>query len=168
MKSFLFFVLCLGCVFAVHGWAFVQSVHYNQNIGGHLKRAADANTVEIAEEELRTALKNIEQSGKNVGNTSLLWEVPSNDCAFWYNNLKTSLTELENLPKTSPAMEKSNMLMKLRETILDHGEHGDRVTQPAGIQVTPVRVAYNIAGWLSALALVISALIMAADNKMLD
>lgn len=97
---------------------------------GHLKRAADANTIPIAEKELDITVKFLEKHHITEGSTSILLETPENDIGFWYQNLKASLNELNELPENASPFEKTNVLMKLRETLLDH----DSVTCPTEIQ----------------------------------
>lgn len=128
------FVILLGGVVATH---FGFHFNYENRIGGYLKRAADANTIAIAEEQLKTALKNMDASGLDKGSSHIFFAMPSTDIGFWHNNLKTSLEELQGLSKDASALEKSNMLIKLRETILDHSKDGDEVTAPDNISIFP-------------------------------
>lgn len=127
-------------------WAvvIVKSIQFNRNCEGNLKRAADANTIEIAKKELRTALDYIEKNNLTHGYTSAIYETPDEDLGFWYNNLKTSYSELDSLKAEAQPMEKSNMLMKLRETLIDHGDKGDDVTVPDGISRYPDNMAFGL------------------------
>ena len=111
-------------------------VVYDQNVGGYLKRAADANTVPLAKENLETALKYIERQGWTSGYTSVLWRTPDEDVGFWYKNLKSSLEELGEIGSQATQLEKTNVLMKLRETLLDEGK-GTSVTAPEGLSIYP-------------------------------
>jgi hypothetical protein len=115
----------------------VLGVHFDQNIGGHLKRAADANSIELAKQELKTALDNIERSGLTSGYTSVLWRTPDEDIGFWYNNIKASYAELNSLSPDASQLERSNTLIKLRETLLDHSGGDEVVTAPDGISRYP-------------------------------
>lgn len=116
----------------------VLGVKLNQNCLGHLKRAADASTIETAELELGIALDYLEKENLTSGYTSILWKTPDEDIKFWYNNIKASKNELISLPKNSSNMEKSNMLIKLRETLLDHGDKGsESITCPDGLSRYP-------------------------------
>jgi hypothetical protein len=118
---------------------------YQKNCGGRLKLAADANTVELAKQELRKAVIWLEETGKTEGNSSFIIDVPANDVGFWYKNLKSSLEELEKVTPETSQLERTNLLMKLRETLLDHsGQGGTVVTEPAGITVYPHRWGYLI------------------------
>src|SRR4051812_15713665 len=69
--------------------AFVKDVIWTQNVEGHIKRAADANSPEMALDELVTATKYLEANGLTKGNTGIIYQTPQTDVAFWYMNLKT-------------------------------------------------------------------------------
>ena len=140
--TFLLLLLFALPAVGVHISEIVQNIKFNAIVTGYLKRAADANTIQIAEQELDKALSEIEKRGLTKGNTYVLWETPATDIGFWYNNLKTSSQELKNLSPETSAMEKSNMLIKLRETLLDHGQQGDHVTVPYGIGLYPYNSGY--------------------------
>lgn len=124
----------------------VKYIQYTISIEGYLKRAGDSNSVELAQDNLRKALGVIEERGMTSGNTGVLWHSPGNDVSFWYANLKTSLDELSTLNPEATSLEKSNMLMKLRETLLDEGENIS-ITAPAGISVYPNNALFFWWGW---------------------
>lgn len=155
--------LLFWCLFAMPSvyWGYsvwVASVRFDIGVGGHLKRAADANTIEIAASELDKALSYAESHNLTKGSTHVLWPTPATDLEFWYNNLKTADNELKNLsPEVSP-LEKSNMLIKLRETIIDHGEKGDYITVPYRISVYPDQLSYFVGGLVCAALIVIAIL----------
>ena len=136
----------------------VLRIQFKQDIGGHLKRAADANTVELASKELRTALDNIERRGLMEGYTSVIYRTPDEDVGFWYQNLKASYDELKRLPNTASMLEKSNMLIKLRETLLDDNEKGMSVTVPGGISRFPYNALFGIVLFGAFISTVISLL----------
>ena len=116
----------------------ILSVSLDQNCLGHFKRAADASTIETAEAELGIGLAYLEEKNLTTGYTSVLWKTPDEDIKFWYENIKSAKNELNSLPKNSSSMEKSNMLIKLRETLLDHGNKGsESITCPDGISRYP-------------------------------
>lgn len=122
----------------------VKNIQFTQNCKGHLKRAADANTIELAKSELTQALVYAERHNLTSGYTSVIYRTPDEDIAFWYNNIKSSLNELEALPISVAPLERSNMLMKLRETLLDNSEEGTSVTYPSGIQRFPNNVMWAL------------------------
>lgn len=124
----------------------MKSINYSIDISGHLKRAADANTIQLAEQELDVAISNIEANGMTSGSTNLIFHQPANDLGFWYTNIKASRHELSTVTDKTSQLEKTNLLMKLRETLLDHGQHGNSVTDPDSISMWPHPWGYPV--WL--------------------
>jgi len=131
------------------GYRTVAGINFGRHCSGYLKNAADANTVKQAEERLAIAVKYIDDNELNHGFTSVLWTAPSEDVSFWAENLQSSLDELRNVSPEATSLEKSNVLMKLRETILDDGEKGTKVTRPMGISVFPRNSLWAWFGTLS-------------------
>lgn len=120
-----------------------KSVVFDINVTGHLGRAANANTIELAQSELSEAILYLKNNHLTEGYTSIFWRDPSEDIGWWYGNLTASLHELESVPEETSQLEKTNVLMKLRETLEDHGEHGKSVVVcPEGISIYPANVAY--------------------------
>lgn len=133
------YFIILSTAFAIYlcAHATVLSIQFDRNCGGHLKRAADANTVELASKELKVALDYMRTKRMTDGYTSVIYQTPDEDIGYWYTNINDSYNELQDLPTKAATLEKSNTLMKLRETILDSGEKGDSLTVPAGISRYP-------------------------------
>ncbi len=138
-------LLVLG---GLRGCAYIQ---FNRNCEGHLKRAGDANTVELALQEMKIAVKYLEDNEMTEGFTSIIYTTPDEDMGFFYQNLKASVEELQKVTPETPQLERSNVLMKLRETLLD----GDEVTIPEGASVFPYNKSFAVWGLLSVLFLVI-------------
>jgi hypothetical protein len=113
-----------------------SSIIIKQQLTGHLKRAADANSIELALQELNTSLDFIEKNNLTTGYTSIIYQTPDEDLEFWYKNLKASKYELEK-SVNSTSLEKTNVLLKLRETLLDEGKKGSYITYPEGISIFP-------------------------------
>ena len=154
-------LLWLGIVVLVAwgGLRIYYEVSYTICCGGRLKRAADANTVPIALQELTAALTGIEARSWTIGYTSLLWRTPSEDVGFWYRNLVASKVELSTLSANASSLERSNMLMKLRETLLDTGQTVS-VTTPYGVAVYPNNWAFCLAGLFGSLLAGVGALLL--------
>lgn len=116
-------------------------IQYDRYVDSYLKRAADANTVERAKEELSTALENIRDLNldckPDTCYTSIFFTTPDEDIGFWYHNILDSYHELKKLDPEATHLEKSNTLIKLRETLLDNDKNGTKVTSPPGISVYP-------------------------------
>ena len=148
MKKFKSIFLILAILFTVAfcGWAVVRIVKYvSFNLGceAYLKRAANANTVELAKGELEKAIDYIEQNNMTEGIVSIFLKNPANDMGFWYNNIKSAHEELSNLPEESTPLEKTNVLMKLRESLTDSDESGGTaVISPMGLEIYPNNVLY--------------------------
>ena len=105
---------------------------------GHLKRAADANSVELAQQELNVAIDYMDEHHLNEGGyTSVLYTTPDEDIGFWYDNITACKKDLDTLPKDATQLERSNVLIKLRETLIDHGPSGDELTYPEGLAWYP-------------------------------
>jgi len=143
----LFIVSCL--LFLVWGgFRIYKSYDFNIGAGGHLKRAADANTVELATKEMEIAISYIESKNLTSGYTSIFIKTPDEDLGFWYTNLKSSLAELKSVNASASQLEKTNLLIKLRETLLDNGE-STSITCPEGISIYPYNLLCFIWGWAS-------------------
>ena len=150
-----FFLLLISLIVPVI--VIVKSVQFNQNCGGYLKQAADANTVELALDRVNKALEYIEAKGLTQGYTSVLWRTEDENMGYWYDNIKACRSELEaNLDASS--LEKSNVLMKVRESLTDNGEKGTELTVPPGISRYPDNLVYGTLLWISA-ALFVAAFI---------
>ena len=124
----------------IFGWIGIQGWVFSMGCGQYIKRASDANTIELAAQNLGIAVKYAEAHNLTNGNTGVILTQPENDIGFWYSNLKASMGELEKVKPETTLLERSNLLMKLRETLLDHKKEGVEVTHPAGIQIYPLNI----------------------------
>ena len=142
MKAFVATLLFIvaGGIFLVVG---IKQIQLNQNCTGHLKRAADANTVELAKSELDIAVKYLEDNNLTSGYTSIIYKTPDEDIGFFYNNLKACQSELNKVNDSTSMLEKTNVLMKLRETLTDDGEKTS-LTYPDGLSRYPNNLGYAI------------------------
>lgn len=120
-----------------------KSIQFKRGCSGHLKRAAAANTIQLAEIELAQAVGYVETNQLSSGDTSVLYSLPENELDFWYENLKASLAELQATCADADRLSVSNQLIKLRETIMDRGEKRSRVTVPPNAFVFPHQVVYR-------------------------
>ena len=136
----------------------IWCIIFRANCSGYLKRAADANSIEMALCELNTALAYIEKEGFTEGYTSVIYKTPDEDIGFWYANIKSSYEELSQIDPNATALEKSNALMKLRETLLDQGQKGERITLPSGTSRYPYNGLMGTILLLSATLFIISLL----------
>jgi hypothetical protein len=126
----------------------VAYINFGRNCEGYLKRAADANTIDLAAKNLEIAIKYADANNLKSGYTSIVYRTPDEDIGFWYENLTASLKELRAVKPEASQLEKTNVLIKLRETLLDQGQ-STSVTAPNGISVYPSNGAWAAWGFLS-------------------
>jgi len=127
---------------------------FNRGCADYLKLAGDASTVEAANGFLGQALSYMEATGKTSGNSSLIFKKPSSDVGIWYKQTKDAKGVLEGIiakGDEATGIEKSNALIKVRETVLDETS----VTYPPHIAL--YRNGYALAvilWWILGLAMV--------------
>ena len=145
-------VLAIVITAAFLTWAvvrIVKAVDFNINCEQYIKRAVEASTVDRAMEELEKAIQYAEEHELTEGIVSIFLKQPANDVGFWYNNMVDAHRELSNLPKDASSLEKTNVLMKLRESLSDESKSGAKVNVPSGISIYPANKAYFWWGLLS-------------------
>lgn len=153
-KTVVAFVLTVSCALLFIGWIGTrtyQAIDFGRDIGGHLKRASNANTVELAKKELKISLDAIESQGLTHGYTSILWQTPSEDVEFWYMNIKASYDELSLISDDTSQLEKTNVLMKLRETLTD----AEGIIIPKGVSVFPSNTGFALWGCISFILIIL-------------
>ena len=155
--TFLFGLSLLVPLIIVGCNVWVKTIDADQTCLGYLKRSADANTVPMALEQLTVARKAMEAKHWTSGYTSVIYKTPDEDVGYWYKNVCESEKELLRAAGNSKMsqLEQSNVLMKLRETLLDGGEKGVAITCPAGIALYPSNKKYAV---LVSVALVFAAI----------
>lgn len=153
MKVFIGTVLTILAL-SIFGVVIVKNITLKQNCTGYLKRAADANTVETASKQLEKAIDYLVENNLTTGYTSVLWKTPDEDIEFWFNNLKASQNELSKVDSTTSSLEKTNLLMKLRETLIDNGDKGDSLTVPKGLSKYPNNFLFGFLMWVGAFLIV--------------
>lgn len=160
MKTFFGCLLCLPLIiwFTVR---VVKDVVFDINCSDRLKRAADANTVELATQEMEAVVSFLEANQLTAGYTSILYRTPDEDVGFWYTNLNSALSELKNVKPEATQLEKTNVLMKLRETILDSGESGVKITVPSGMSIFPHNVIYLLMAIITSVVAIVGACLIA-------
>ena len=131
-----------GALIVITGMAVANVIQFNIDCKWHLKLAADANSIELAKRELKTAIDYAEANGLTNGYTSVWFKVPTDNLEFWFSNLQSAYNELCELPEDVTPLEKANVLMKLRETLTDDGQNGTSVTIPDSISLYPHNKAY--------------------------
>lgn len=140
MKKLVVFciIFCIGYVVFVT----YKDYLFNKNCEEWLKLAADANNIPIAKARLDKAVDYLEKNNITTGYTSLWFQTPDTSITEWYTNLKAAQENLSSFPSNATGSDINNTLMKLRETLLDRGDHGDKVTLPPYIQYAPYNLLF--------------------------
>ena len=159
MKKLLLGIICIILGAIVPIICIVKSIKFNQDCAGYLKQAADASTIELALDRTNKAIAYIEANNLTDGYTSVLWRTEDENIGYWYQNIKACKTELEDGLDGSQ-LEKSNILMKVRETLTDNGEHGTSLTIPDGISKYPNNALFGILNWISFFLIVIGSVLI--------
>lgn len=154
MRNNNFSIALIVCAFIVPIICIAKGIVFNQNCGGYLNQAANANSVELALERLNIAIKYAENNGMTCGYTSVLWKTENDNVGYWYRNLKTCQKELENSLDSSQ-LEKTNVLLKVRESLTDIGDKGTVLNKPNGISRYPNNALFGILNWVSVFMLII-------------
>lgn len=142
-----FLVLSIICTMIFGSWAtvrIVKAISFNMNCHTYIHRAAGSIDIETAKVELAKAIEYIEENNLTEGTVSILFENPRNDVDFWYGTLKSAYKDLDTFLEDATQLEKSNYLMKMRESFLEVG-------LPDGISIYPNNVLYF---WWSMLSLI--------------
>lgn len=140
----------------------VKTIQFGKNCSGYIRQTADANTVEIALERITIAIDYAEHHGLMEGYTSVIYQTEEDNVGFWYRNLKACQCELEAAMNCSQ-LEKSNVLMKVRESLTDNGEHGTELSLPNGISRYPYNTLFTIFGWISVIIWIIVFCVVGED-----
>ena len=133
----------------------VKSIKFKQQCAGYLKQAADANTPEIALDRVTLALDYMEKNHLTEGYTSVVWRTEDENIGFWYKNVKACQEELAKC-LDGTQLEKSNVLMKVRESLTDNGEDGTTLTVPPGISRYPQNALFGVLNTISGILLLLS------------
>ena len=134
----------------------VKGVQFTQDCKGYLEQCSNANSVEMALDRLDRAVRYLERNDLTTGYTSILWKTEDENIGFWYENLQTCRQELiKALDATQ--LEQTNVLMRVRESLVKNGEKGEFLIIPDGIVKYPHNLGYAIGLWLSLFLIVIGA-----------
>jgi len=147
------FALVFTLVFGI--WGLIRGVSYwsfENGCAGYLHRAASANTIQLAQENLDSAIKYLEDNNLTTGQVSIIMKQPKNNITYWYSNLKAAQQELQNMDTNATQLEVSNQLIKLKETLENAN---DSLICPDGIEVYPNNVGLFWMSIISALFAII-------------
>lgn len=149
MKKFLALItLAIGLICPTI--TLIKSIQFNQNCKGYLKQTADANSVELALDRLNRAIDYVETNNLTSGYTSIIYRTEDENIEFWYNNLLTCKQELTECIESSQ-FEKTNVLMKVRESLTDTAEEGTVITCPSGLSRYPNNKSFAFFNFFSLL-----------------
>ena len=120
MKRLLLY-LSIVIFFSSLGYGVYKDIQFDIQCKGYLELAANANSIELAKSNLDKAIQYIEKNQLTSGNSALFIKSPSNNITFWYANLKACQKEVwEFSVKGGTTLEQTNLLMKLRESLLNN------------------------------------------------
>lgn len=152
MKTFLINLIIVLVLLVCPTCCVVKSIQFDQQCAGYIKQAADANTVELALERLNMAIDYVEANNLIKGYTSIMWQTEDENIGFWYDNLKACQHELQIGLNGTP-LEKTNLLLKIRESLVDNHERGVSLTIPNGISRYPHNLLWGILNLISILGI---------------
>ena len=135
----------------------VKGVQFDQNCKGYLQQAADANSPELALDRLNKAIEYIEDHNLTSGYTSMFYKTEDENIGFWYKNIIECREDIKDCLQSSQ-LEKTNVLMKVRESLTDTG-----VTVPLGIYLYPYNRMWCLARWASYLMIIIGVIGIIAE-----
>lgn len=133
-------VVLFAPLLTIGGYGAWQEYTLHRDVTGHLKRAADANSVRLAKQELDTAIQGIRDRNLTEGETHILFPSPSQDLGFWFDNITSARQDLDKLDLEDDQLTTTNALMKLRETLLDENS----ITVPTNASVFPFVGIYHV------------------------
>lgn len=120
MKRLLLY-LSIMVFFSSLGYGVYKDIQFDIQCKGYLELAANANSIELAKSNLDKAIQYIEKNQLTSGNSAIFIKSPSNNITFWYANLKACQKEIwEMSVKGGTTLEQTNLLMKLRESLLNN------------------------------------------------
>jgi hypothetical protein len=157
-------ILCLPFV-ALSSYRIYSRINFSIKCQRHLKRAADANSVKLALQEMDVVVLYLEQNNMTQGYTKVIYKTPDEDVGFWYENLKAARDELRRVNPEATQLETSNILMKLRETILDESGQRTSVTMPQGIEVFPYNKLFAFAFVITGIICIIAVIYLLRTIK---
>ena len=132
----------------------IRAIQFEQNCEGYLKQAADASSPEIALERINVAISYMESHNLTSGYTSIVYKTENDNVGFWYKNIVKAREELQACIGASQ-LEKTNVLMKVREVLTDNDDKGTIITIPSGISLHPHNRLFAVLNLVSFLFLFI-------------
>lgn len=119
-----------------------NNIMFTRDIGGYMLNAASANSIDLAQQEMSKVVGGIEDRKFKPGFTSVIYNTPDEDVGFWISNMRSSLDELKHVRPETTSLERSNILIKLRESLTHKTKGNGKITIPEGISVYPNNVNF--------------------------
>lgn len=138
---------------------------FKWNCEEYLKRAADSASPEKCGEELDKAIEYAKDNNLTKGNTGIFFKTPACDIKFWFENLEKAREALKEVGGQATAMEKSNVLMRVRETLLDSADKSVEVTLPPKIELYPHVLVFSVMFWIGAIVGILGLVFFFASLK---
>ena len=155
----IFLIIAIISTLTFISWAtvrIIKTIQFDFECKAYLKRAADSNTIELAKGELKKAIDYAKEKDLTTGIVSIFLKNPANDIGFWYHNMNLAYEELDSISDNASSLEKTNVLMKLRESLTDSDSSGaTSVIIPDGITVYPNNMLYFLWALLSLILTII-------------
>jgi hypothetical protein len=126
-----------------------SKITFRIEVAGYMQNAANANSVDLATKEMEKVVKYFDDRHLQPGFTSVIYNTPDEDVGFWMANMRASLEELKQIEPNATSLEKSNILLKLRETLTRESKDGSEISVPAGISIYPHNFSFMLWGIIS-------------------
>lgn len=141
-------IVCIVIPFIVYGVAIMKTKQMDANCISYFEMAANTNSIELAENYLSSGIEYLEKNNLTKGDTKVIIYKPTKDLKLWYENLKSTQIQLQklNAKEKLTELEESNILINLRETLLNSDGH---VTHPNMISFYPNHIGWSVVLLLS-------------------
>ena len=154
MKSAI--ISLITCALLAVGIRIYMSVQFDIHCGSYMVRAANANTVELARDQMAVVIKYLEDNHITNGTTAVVRNDPTMDVGYFYNNMKGAYLWLCNIQSDASDLTRSNVLLKLKETLIkDSGDARGNVDVPRNISIYPYNAIWVFLFTLLAVAAII-------------
>lgn len=136
--SFVVAVAVFGMTFVIFAFI-IMAQNFEDTHGRLLRRAATAQTAEVALSSLDQALRGLEADGLTHGNTAFFRARRETDIGLWYQGLRSARTELQTALASSPASEASQQLAlrRFHDRLAYGGPEGTVLIMPESIACHP-------------------------------
>ncbi|MFR2534174.1 MAG: hypothetical protein ACLTEH_06295 [Clostridia bacterium] len=129
--------LALAIIFTIFSLMYIivridKGIQFNTSCNSYITAAVEAESPQLAKENLAKALTYLESNKLTSGNSSIL-RGHRDDISRWYQTISNSYTKLNTTPLEK--LEKSNYLIQMRKDIL-------MVNHPSGISICQNKIIF--------------------------